>query len=79
MMQSVLALRAPLERKNQDHLHILREERRKRRTQLTHQRESKKIIYCLEVPEMLKSSPMLGSMYSHIKELLRNTLSEYRL
>ena len=27
---------------------------------------------------MLKSSPMLGSMYSHFKEPLRNTLSKYK-
>ena len=27
---------------------------------------------------MLNSSPMLRSMYSRIKELLRNTLSKYK-
>ena len=27
---------------------------------------------------MLKSSPMLGSVYSHVKELLRNTPSKYK-
>jgi hypothetical protein len=27
---------------------------------------------------MLKSSLMLGSVYSHIKELLRKTLSKYK-
>ena len=27
---------------------------------------------------MLNSSPMLGSMYSHVKELLRNTPSKYK-
>jgi hypothetical protein len=35
-------------------------------------------IYCLGVPAMLKSSPMLGSVYSRIKEPLRKTPSKYK-
>jgi hypothetical protein len=35
-------------------------------------------IYCQGGPEMLKSSPMLRSVYNHIKKLLRKTLSKYK-
>jgi hypothetical protein len=52
-------------------------ERGKERTQLTHWRRVK-IIYSPWGPEMLKSSPMLGSMYSRVKKPLRNTLSKYK-
>ena len=37
-----------------------------------------KIIYLPWGPEMLNSSPMLGSVYSRVKEPLRNTLSKYK-
>jgi hypothetical protein len=37
-----------------------------------------KLIYCLGGPAMLKSSLMLRSMYSHVKEPLRITLSKYK-
>jgi hypothetical protein len=46
MTQSVLALRAFLGRKNRDHLHTVKEERRERRMQLMCQMRAK-IIYCL--------------------------------
>jgi hypothetical protein len=35
-------------------------------------------IYCLGVPAMLKSSPMLGSVYSRVKKPLRITPSKYK-
>jgi hypothetical protein len=37
-----------------------------------------KIIYLPWGPEMLKSSPMLGSVYSHIKKPLRKSPSKYK-
>jgi hypothetical protein len=37
-----------------------------------------KLIYCLGGPAMLKSSPMLGSVYSCVKELLRKSPSKYK-
>ena len=36
------------------------------------------IIYLPWGPEMLKSSPMLGSVYSRVKEPLRKTPSMYK-
>jgi hypothetical protein len=44
---------------------------------LTCQRRAK-IIYSPWGPEMLNSSPMLGSVYSHVKKPLRNTPSKYK-
>jgi hypothetical protein len=35
-------------------------------------------IYSPWGPEMLKSSPMLGSVYSRVKEPLRKTPSKYK-
>jgi hypothetical protein len=40
--------------------------------------ERTKIIYSPWGPEMLKSSPMLGSVYSRVKEPLRKTPSKYK-
>jgi hypothetical protein len=37
-----------------------------------------RLIYCLGVPAMLKSSPMLRSIYSCVKEPLRITPSKYK-
>ena len=42
------------------------------------QERETKIIYLPWGPEMLNSSPMLRSAYSHVKELLRKTLSKYK-
>jgi hypothetical protein len=56
-----------------DHLHTLKGERREERDVVNASRREAKIIYCLGGPAMLKSSPMLRSMYSCIKELLRKT------
>jgi hypothetical protein len=74
----MLVLRAFLERKNQDRLHTLKRERREERDTVNASRGEAKIIYLPWGPEMLKSSLMLGSVYSHIKELLRNTPSKYK-
>jgi hypothetical protein len=41
-------------------------------------KQEQNIIYCLGGPEMLKSSPMLWSVYSRIKKLLRKTPSKYK-
>jgi hypothetical protein len=49
MMQSMLMLRAFLERKNQDRLHTLEEERRKERDAVNVLREKTKVIYCQRV------------------------------
>ena len=42
------------------------------------QTRDKEYIYCLGGPEMSMDSPMLGSVYSCVKELLRNTPSKYK-
>ena len=61
-----------------DCLHTLREERGKRRD-VVNMSSQDKINILPRGPEMLKSSLMLRSIYSPIKELLRNTLSKYKL
>jgi hypothetical protein len=48
-------------------------------TQLRCHTKERTIIILPGGPEMLKSSSMLRSVYSRIKELLRKTLSKYRL
>ena len=75
----MLMLRAFFERKNWDYLHTLEEEDGERGGHMVNASKRKaNIIYCLGDPEMLKSSPMLGSVYSHVKELLRKTPSMYK-
>jgi hypothetical protein len=74
----MLALRAFLERKNQDRLHTLKGERREERDVVNTSRGEAKIIYLPWGPEMLKSSPILRSVYSRVNESLRNTLSKYK-
>jgi hypothetical protein len=59
-------------------LHTLKGERREERDAVNASRGEAKIIYLPWGPEMLKSSPMLGSIYSHVKEPLRKTPSEYK-
>ena len=61
-----------------DHLHTLKVERRKRRDVVNASRDRQRIYIALGGPEMSMDSPMLGSVYSHIKEPLRNTPSKYR-
>jgi hypothetical protein len=61
-----------------DRLHTLKGERREERDVVNASRGEAKIIYSPWGPEILKSSPMLGSVYSCIKEPLRNTLSKYK-
>ena len=62
-----------------DRLHTQKGERRERRgTQLTCQIRDKEYRYSPWGPEMLMDSLMLGSIYSHVKEPLRNTLSKYK-
>ena len=57
-----------------DYLHTLEGERGKRRQMVdVSQREPTRYI-CLMGQVMLKSSPMLGSIYSCIEKLLRETL-----
>ena len=53
-------------------------ERGKRKYAVNTSRRKAKLIYCLEVLAMLKSLPMLGSVYSCVKEPLRNTPSKYK-
>jgi hypothetical protein len=60
--------------RNLDRLHTLKGERREGRDMVIASRGEAKIIYLPWGPEMLKSSLMLGSVYSHIKEPLRITL-----
>jgi hypothetical protein len=74
MTQSVLALRAFLERKNQDHLHTLKRGKRKVEDAVNTSSESKDNLLPWG-PEILMDSLMLGSIYSHVKELLRKTPS----
>jgi hypothetical protein len=74
----MLALRAFLERKNRDCLHTLKGERREERDVVNVSRGEAKIIYLPWGPETLKSSLMLGSVYSRVKEPLRITLSKYK-
>jgi hypothetical protein len=67
-----------LERKNDRCLHTLKVERRERRDTVNTSKREAKLIYCLGVPAMLKSSPMLGSVYSCVKEPLRKSPSKYK-
>jgi hypothetical protein len=75
----MLTLRAVLERKNQDRLHTLEGERGKERGAVNTPEREATNIYCLGVPEMSIDSPMLGSVYSCVKEPLRKSLSKYKL
>jgi hypothetical protein len=79
-MQSMLALRAFLVRKNNSPPSHPKRRKGKGERGGSGQciKQEQNIIYCLGGPEMLKSSPMLGSVYSCIKELLRKTPSEYK-
>ena len=52
--------------------------RRKRRGAVNTSKREANIIYSPWGPEMLKSSPMLSSIYSHVKKLLRKTPSKYK-
>jgi hypothetical protein len=75
----MLMLRPFLKGRDLDHLHTLKGERGKRRNVVNMSRGKAKDNLLPGGPEMLKSSPMLGSVYSHIKELLRKSLSKYKL
>ena len=59
-------------------LHTLREERGKERNTVNVSMSRQRIYIRLGGPEMSMDSLMLGSVYSHVKELLRITPSKYK-
>ena len=78
--QSVLVLRALVLRgRTIVRLHTLREERGKERNAVNTSMSRQRIYICLGGPEMSMDSPMLGSIYSHVKEPPRITLSKYKV
>jgi hypothetical protein len=76
MMQSVLTLMAFLARKNSKSPSHPRRRKGKGEVCGLCVKDKRTNIYCLGVPEMSMDSLMLRSIYSHVKEPLRKTLSQ---